>query len=31
LTLGARIIREMRGHLEAEEQLLPFARLRAIR
>jgi len=31
LTLGARIIREMRGHLETEEQLLPFARLRAIR
>jgi thiazole biosynthesis protein ThiH len=31
LTLGARIIREMRSHLEAEEQLLPFARLRAIR
>ncbi|HYA62670.1 MAG TPA: hemerythrin domain-containing protein [Candidatus Sulfotelmatobacter sp.] len=30
LTLGARIIREMRSHLEAEEQLLPFARLRAI-
>jgi len=31
LTLGARIIREMRGHLEAEERLLPLARLRAIR
>ena len=31
LTLGARIIREMRSHLEAEEQLLPLARLRAIR
>jgi hypothetical protein len=31
LTLGARMIREMRGHLEAEELLLPFARLRAIR
>jgi 2-iminoacetate synthase len=30
LTLGGRIIREMRSHLEAEEQLLPFARLRAI-
>ena len=31
LTLGARMIREMRGHLEAEEQLLPFVRLRANR
>ena len=31
LTLGARMIREMRAHLEAEEQLLPSARLRAVR
>jgi hypothetical protein len=31
LTLGARMIREMRAHLEAEEQLLPLVRLRAIR
>jgi iron-sulfur cluster repair protein YtfE (RIC family) len=31
LTLGTRMIREMRGHLEAEEQLLPLSRLRAIR
>jgi len=31
LTLGARMIREMRTHLVAEEQLLPFARLRGIR
>jgi 2-iminoacetate synthase len=31
LTLGARMIREMRAHLGAEEQLLPLARLRAIR
>jgi 2-iminoacetate synthase len=31
LTLGARIIREMRAHLEGEEQLLPSARLRAVR
>jgi len=31
LTLGARMIREMRSHLEAEEQSLPLARLRAVR
>ena len=31
LTLGARMIREMRTHLVAEEQLLPTARLRGIR
>jgi 2-iminoacetate synthase len=31
LTLGTRMIREMRAHLEAEEQLVPLARPRAIR
>jgi 2-iminoacetate synthase len=31
LTLGARMIREMRAHLETEEQLLPSARLGAVR
>jgi len=30
LTLGARMIREMRAHLEAEEQLLPSTRRRAV-
>jgi iron-sulfur cluster repair protein YtfE (RIC family) len=31
LTLGARMIREMRAHIEAEEQLLPSARQLAVR